>query len=224
MTSKRRGWNANIPTRWITEPAIRDLSGDALATHVIALAYGVEHETDGAIPTSALRWLVPPGVDTAPVTAELVAAGLWATTADGFQIVDWSATQTTRAEAERTRKQNRDRQRDYQKRQKEQPTGSRVSNALVTQPPEIRQDQANTDQTSTGQDEGEAWDGGNINHSTGEIAGEPERFPQHSPTAGGITSWPVAAIPADPGYCEHGMTIGVRCRKCPQDVAVRTAA
>jgi hypothetical protein len=163
VTAKRRGWNANLPTRWLTEPAIRDLSGDALATHVMALIYGIEHENDGAIATGALRWLLPPNSDAASVTAELVTAGLWDATAEGFQIVNWSATQTTRAEMERTRKQNRDRQRQFQKRQKEAAEGaaaenpdsdSRMTNALVTQPPEISTDQARTDKAST--DEGTA--------------------------------------------------------------------
>lgn len=158
MTTKRRGWNANLPTRWLTDPAIRDLTGDALATHVMGLVYGVEHETDGAIPTGALRWIIPPQGDGASITAELVTADLWDVTADGFQIIGWSTTQTTRAEMERTRKQNRERQSEYQKRlkaasQDTDTTDSRMTNALVTQPPEIRQDQANTEQPSTAVEE-----------------------------------------------------------------------
>lgn len=99
--------------RWLTDPAMMDLSGDAFATHVRGLMYGVEHESDGLIPAKALRLLLPDGAEAFRVTAELVEAGLWGLGETGFQIVAWSETQTTRTEMERTRKQNAERQRRH---------------------------------------------------------------------------------------------------------------
>ena len=175
MAEKKRGWNANLPTRWLTDPTIADLSGGAFTTHARALMMGVEHESDGAIPTKALRLLVPIDADASEVVAELIEAGLWEQTDSGFQIARWAETQTTRAEAQRTRRLNADRQRRFQ-------DNKRVDNALVTQPPEIRQDQARTDQDS--QDES----------ASNTTESEP------------VVKWPVAVIPTDPGYCStHGL-------------------
>lgn len=181
MTPRKHGWNANLPTRWLTDATMIDLSGGAFATHARALMYGIEHENDGFIPTKVLRLLVPHDAQSSDVTAELVDAKLWRATGSGFQIVHWAETQTTRAQAERTRKQNRDRQREFQARRKAE-SESGVSNALVTQPAEMRPDQTSSDQVKP------------VSTSSSDEL---------------VTDWEVAAIPVessfDPGYCSrHG--------------------
>lgn len=43
--------------------------------------------------------------------------------------------------------------------------------------------------------------------------------PSSENTNPAVVDWPVAEIPADPGYCSHGMTVGLRCSKCPEGAA-----
>ncbi|UJP10635.1 hypothetical protein L2X99_02880 [Microbacterium sp. KUDC0406] len=138
----KRGWNASLPTRWLTDPTMADLSACEFATHARALMFGIEHETDGLIPTKALRLLLPADCALDEVVAGLIENAVWTTTATGFQIVDWAETQTTKAQMERTRKQGRERQRKFQANLKaEAQAANGVSDASVARTPEIRQDQ-----------------------------------------------------------------------------------
>lgn len=118
-SGKRSGWRANLPTRWLTDPVFMDLSACALGTHCRALMFGIEHENDGAIPRGALRLLLPHDCEVENVLRELVESGLWVPTETGHQIVGWGETQTTKAEMERTRKQNAERQRRFQRAKRE---------------------------------------------------------------------------------------------------------
>lgn len=144
----KRGWNASLPTRWLTDPTMADLSACEFATHARALMFGIEHETDGLIPTKALRLLAPPDCALDEVVAGLIESAVWTTTATGFQIVDWAETQTTKAQMERTRKQGRERQRKFQANLRaEAQEANGVTDASVTRTPEIRPDQTKPAQT-----------------------------------------------------------------------------
>lgn len=82
-----------------THPRMLGLSGDAIATWLRALAYCNRHATDGLIPGKALR-LVESHAD-GDTTGELVEAGLWLPTSDGWQIrdfLDWNRSKAERDE------------------------------------------------------------------------------------------------------------------------------
>lgn len=196
--------------RWLNDRRVMALSGDDFRAFVTAGAWMVENRTDGAITDGDLDFI--PRFTRASIPG-LIAAGVWEQTGQGaWNMVEYIGTQTSRAEFEvldnmrRAEREKKARQRAAKKGSPGDGPGGQVPGTSR------RTTQARTGQEGqAGQDEGEAWHDENLNIETGEITGT-------------VTAWPVAAIPADPGYCEHGMTIGVRCRKCPGDIAVRSAA
>jgi hypothetical protein len=72
-----------LPDDFGDDPAMLAVSRSARLLHVEGLAYGNRHLTDGAVPAAALRTLTD-AVDPDADVAELVAAGLWTATADGW--------------------------------------------------------------------------------------------------------------------------------------------
>jgi len=171
--------DARFPGRWINDRRVMALTGDVFKAFIVALAWSVENRTDGLIRTDDIEFI--PRFTPAHAAA-LVTAGLWETTTNGWQIVDYKATQTTRSEFE-TLENNRRREREKKARQR-----ARV-------PGDVPGDMSRgTAQARTGQ------------------AGQASE-------SAGILDWPVAQVPADPGYCEHGMTLGMKCRQCPSTIA-----
>jgi hypothetical protein len=79
----------------------------ALALHVAALCYCSRLLTDGKLTETALRRLLP-GIDAPDVEAmNLVDAGLWRVTNNGWEILDYTATQPTREKVLRTREERK---------------------------------------------------------------------------------------------------------------------
>lgn len=88
-------------------PDVLDISDSAFRAYVEALCYSSRNLTDGEITTgAAFRRL---GVRKRDAT-ELVDAGLWATSPDGFVIVNYTKHQRSRDEVERHRERNTRRQ------------------------------------------------------------------------------------------------------------------
>lgn len=126
----RRGWNANLPGRWLTDPEY--LPGLSLAAWWLlswALCWSVTQETDGFIPAKTVQRTLRGPMDNREVddaARELVAAGLLTVTDGGFQVVDWEDSQPTSSEMaskrqewqqrqERSRSSRRDAGRDSQR-------------------------------------------------------------------------------------------------------------
>lgn len=103
----RHGFNANIPSRWFTDPVMRSLSCGAWGLHVWALVWCTAQENDGQIPESFLGFVAGPMLtaeQAEDAAAELVEARVWKfSESGGLQIVDWSASQTPAAEIDAMR-------------------------------------------------------------------------------------------------------------------------
>ncbi|WP_082956402.1 hypothetical protein [Mycobacterium sp. E787] len=89
--------DARIPDRWLLDRRFSRLSGNQFRAFIAALTWSASNRTDGVIAPDDLpeiRWL------TADDMPAFVAAGLCARLHDGWLIVDFLSTQTTRAQWE----------------------------------------------------------------------------------------------------------------------------
>jgi hypothetical protein len=86
-------------------------SPTALSLYVLGILYAGEHLTDGAIPDAAVSGLLPPNVSRrgmGPAVQQLVRAGLWTETDQGYMIRDYGDYQTPRSEVEARRRRNQE--------------------------------------------------------------------------------------------------------------------
>lgn len=89
--------DARLPERWLTDRRLQRLTPEHRDSYVWALVWSVSNRTDGLIEPEDLA-LIPNFTPGAP--AALINAGLWAALDEGWLIVDFPSTQTTRAEHE----------------------------------------------------------------------------------------------------------------------------
>ncbi|WP_405071569.1 hypothetical protein OG558_19725 [Kribbella sp. NBC_01510] len=88
--------DARYPERWLNDRRINRLSDSAHRAFVRSLAWSVSNRTDGRLYADDLDDLrVDPGV-----VVEFTKAGLWETWDEGWLIVDFDTTQTTKAQLE----------------------------------------------------------------------------------------------------------------------------
>ncbi|WP_415678839.1 hypothetical protein [Tsukamurella hominis] len=97
-----------------SHPKVAMLSDGAVALWARAGSYSCQHLTDGAVARTLLRML-----GTVEAADELVAAGLWDETSDGWVFHDWSEYQETSAVVKRRRDESRERQRRSRARREE---------------------------------------------------------------------------------------------------------
>lgn len=87
--------DARFPAeRWLSDRRIQKLSGDDFKAYAMSLMWAVANRTDGLLTDEDLE-AVPhfkPGQ-----AQRLVAAGLWAGSANGWHIIDFMATQSSKA-------------------------------------------------------------------------------------------------------------------------------
>lgn len=101
--------DARFPDYWMHDARVQTLSGDHFRAFMHALAWSAANRTDGFIRTEN-RSLIPRLDNAAVVT--FVDVGLWVELDDGWLIVDYLATQTSRAQfqaSERSRAKDRER-------------------------------------------------------------------------------------------------------------------
>lgn len=89
--------DARYPEAWLNDRRIIRLSDAAHRLHVTALAWCASNRTDGFLDQLDLKLIH--GTDPRHAS-ELVDADLWQGGRDGFQIIDFHKTQTTRAQLE----------------------------------------------------------------------------------------------------------------------------
>jgi hypothetical protein len=103
--------DARYPDRWLNDRRIVRLSDRAHRMLVTSLTWSVSNRTDGLIAHDDLP-LLPCG--DGDVAGDLVKAGLWEVTPEGWRIIDFDETQTTRQElaaADAARRKARDKKR-----------------------------------------------------------------------------------------------------------------
>ena len=86
-------------------PKILALSDAAFRLHVRAIGYAARHLTDGCVRSAAFRSMTR----RQSLATELIAAGIWEATDDGFHIHDYLAYQPSRTEVEERRAADRSR-------------------------------------------------------------------------------------------------------------------
>jgi hypothetical protein len=110
--------NVNLPAFWLLNPDMRDLSDLEWRVFTGGLLQSMSQLTDGDLPRNALALTHPAGLQ--PATYErLVEAGFWARKGDGYRILHWAATQTTKAKFRKQQQGSANRQQTYRDRQKE---------------------------------------------------------------------------------------------------------
>lgn len=182
-----------FPERWLLDRRFSRLPGDALAAYVCTGAWCASNRTEGAI----LRADLADVPRLTPSLADLLTrAGVLVVTPDGWQMIDYADTQTSRAELEAA-EQARRHEREKKRRQRAHGRGDHTlctpDTCDLSRGTSRGTSQARTGQARTGQD-----------HDASTRTRE----------AGPTTDWPVAPIPADavpvlvgadPGYCRtHG--------------------
>lgn len=91
-----------------SHPKTIGISLGAVGVWTLAGSWCAQHLTDGYIPADALAMICRRKVDRQ--AQELVERNLWTPVGDGWQFVDWSQWQLTRAEVEARRAGARERQ------------------------------------------------------------------------------------------------------------------
>lgn len=89
----------------LEDPRLLDLDRGVRLLHIEALVWSARHRTDGVITRGGLRWLTDEA-DAALAAAQLVSAGLWTSTDDGWQIVDYTREQISAQDAARIEETN----------------------------------------------------------------------------------------------------------------------
>lgn len=175
--------DARLPSHWLTDPDVDLLTDRAWRTFTGALMWSNGAGTDGRIPPNALRFLHPLGVDD-PTAAELVTGGYWRSVeGGGYQVTEWTRTQSLAAEVERLRENNRLRKQQQRQREREAALVTRDATEAVTEV--VTRDTAGEDSDRQGSVRELELSG----NSTGE--------PQ-----------PVAPPVADPGECPNCARLG----------------
>lgn len=201
--------DARLRGEWIGKIKFDNLTDTAWRVFTTGLLWSAEQGTDGHIPTRYLRTLHPDGEKPAAVR-ELAQAGLWETSANGVQFIDWAGKlgQSTALEVETAKAQARERQRRYRESQRLK-TAEAVGFTDTT-PEALRQlaDTRDVTRHVTRPDTGDVGEG----EGEGEgqvLSGDSETFDQQT---GEVLDWPTAEIPAgDWGSADApGNVIGAR--------------
>lgn len=107
------GW-VKIPETWFEDDVVDAMTGDAILLHLSALADCARNLRDGRLPSRALRRLRMVD-DTDAMIRELVTAGWWAPTEDGWFLRDWETFILSAAEVEHRRSASRETSERYRR-------------------------------------------------------------------------------------------------------------
>lgn len=180
--------------RWLTDRRVMTLSGDDFKAFVTAGTYMVENRTDGHLTPDDLEFI--PRFNRASIP-RLIDAGVWIAEGEGWVMVEYQRTQTSRAEfevLENARRADREKKARMRAAKKGSPGDGPGDMSRGTT-------QARTGQARQGQDEGEAWyDERDVNPATGEVLDPPQP----------VAEWWTAPIPDAPTAPAN------TCRVCSQ--------
>ncbi|WP_142206757.1 hypothetical protein [Subtercola boreus] len=110
--------DARLNSQWLNHPRFDDLSDAAWRVFTGALMWSNGRGTDGHVPTRYVRLLHPDGPQ-ADACKEIEEAGLWETAVDGYVLFGWAGDlgQSTAAQVEQTKENNRQRQQRFRDEQ-----------------------------------------------------------------------------------------------------------
>ncbi len=114
-----------------SHPKVLELSDAAVALWVRAGAYCAGHLTDGEVKRSTLRVLAADR----DAAVELVLAGLWGETEDGWSFHDWADYQPTREQVLAERAATRERVQKHRANRRRNAEGNDVTNGVGTPAP-----------------------------------------------------------------------------------------
>jgi hypothetical protein len=119
VNGKRPGGWVALAWRYFRDPKFSRVSDGAELLYLRALAYSGEHESDGAVDRVMLFALRPRvRIHPSRLAAELVAAGLWIETVDGYSVPPdtWSRWQDTAEQRRAARARTAERQARFRER------------------------------------------------------------------------------------------------------------
>lgn len=171
--------DARLRGEWLHALKFNELSGDAWRVFTSALMWSAESGTDGRVPMRYVRLLHPDG-DKPDAAAELVTAGIWNRTADGYQLVDWDGAlgQSTAAQVETYKAHARKRSRDFRERERVKLAKSVTRDATDDVTRDVRE------HVGKGEGEGSGY---------GEVPFSSENESVNSDT-GEVFDWPTASL------------------------------
>lgn len=112
--------DARLPGPWLFRPEFMALSPNAWWLFTRSLMYGAENGTDGLLPAPVLLLIAAPSAFDREHADELVDARLWReVSGGGFMVLNWEQSQSTAAEIEQKRDDNRQRQRAWRAAKRE---------------------------------------------------------------------------------------------------------
>lgn len=114
--------DARLSERVVTDPLVDGLSDGAFRVWCMALAWSAGQDADGRIPRRVLRLLHPGGAGE-DAAVELVTAGVWRESREGFVNLHGQNWQTTATDALRLREASAERSRKYRERKREASRG-----------------------------------------------------------------------------------------------------
>jgi hypothetical protein len=142
--------DARLPSHWLTDPDVDLLTDRAWRTFTGALMWSNGAGTDGQIPPNALRFLHPLGVDD-PTAAELMTGGYWRSVeGGGYQVTQWTRTQSLAADVERLRENNRTRKQQQRQREREREAASVTRDPTEVVSHDVTRDTAGEDSDRQG--------------------------------------------------------------------------
>lgn len=208
--------DARIPERFLMDRRVVKLTDAERSSYFMATLWSVSNRTDGRFDDDDLALIPTFRRSTVPA---LLAAGLWAVDGGGWIDTEFKRNQTSAddlAKLENMRRSDakkKARQRACKAGNHELCTTETCKSALAT-PGTVP---GTSPGDSTGEDRDRDRDRDQA--STGSsLAVQSSGVDEED-----ISSWRVVEIPGtgeDPGYCSHGMTVGMRCSACVREAKV----
>lgn len=199
--------DARLPERYLMDRRIVRLNDTARSSYFMAVLWSVSNRTDGRIEREDLPLI--PTFNTSSAKA-LVDCGLWIEHGNGWLDVEFAKVQTSKSDLEVLENARRaDREKKARMRAAKKDSTPDFPGSVPGTIPGDSTGEERTGKARTGKASTES-----VNFTTGEV---------DSPSL----SWAVAEIPrssSDPGCCSHGVTVGAKCRHCPDGVASARAA
>jgi len=120
-----------VDDNFADHPKVEALSDKAFRLHVSGLCYCAKHQTDGKVVASRAARLVG---YTSKALTELLGAGVWHTSPDGFEIHDFLDWNPSKADVTKRRNASKERQRKHRESRVTESVTEPVTNGVLSNP------------------------------------------------------------------------------------------